>query len=139
MHSADTTTHTTILDYFPERIQGALEAYAAEIDLLPEALVQLGIGYFLEIADIAVAIDDEDLPGMSSEQGMLSCLPTSLREGIEQYSAEYEFPPEFVVEMAVTFLLDPDASSFDDCQVSVQKEQIGLLQHYREAHEEEAA
>jgi hypothetical protein len=139
MHSADTTTHKTILNYFPERIQNALEGYAAEIELPPEALVQLGIGYFLETADIAVAIDDEDSSSMSSDQDMLSCLPASLREGIEKYATEYEFPPEFVVEMAVTFLLDPDASSFDDCQVSVQKEQVGLLQNYREAHEAEAA
>lgn len=41
--------------------------------------------------------------------------------------------------MAVTFLLDLDASSFEDCQVGVQKEQVYLLQQYRKAHQPEAA
>lgn len=62
-----------------------------------------------------------------------------MQKGIEQYATEYEFPPEFVVEMAVTFLLDPDASSFEDCQVGVQREQVHLLQQYRENYQAKAA
>jgi hypothetical protein len=62
-----------------------------------------------------------------------------MQKGIEQYATEYEFPPEAVVELAVTFLLDPDASSFEDCQVGVQREQVHLLQQYRQDHQAEAA
>jgi hypothetical protein len=46
MQTADSTTKATLLSYFPERIQIALSHYAAELNLPPETLVQLGIGYF---------------------------------------------------------------------------------------------
>jgi len=54
-------------------------------------------------------------------------------------TAEVEFPPESVVKLAVTFLLDPDAISFEGCQVGVQREQVYLLQQYRKAHQAKAA
>lgn len=139
MQTANSITEATILNYFPERIQAALKAYAAEVDLSPETVVELAIGYFLESADINVAPEDQDELNMPSKQNVLSHLPLSLQKGIDQYATEYEFPTEFVVELAVTFLLDPDASSFEDCQVGVQREQVCLLQQYRQVHQSEAA
>lgn len=139
MQTADSTTKATLLSYFPERIQAALRAYAAEINLSPEAVVQFAIGYFLESADINVSPDGQESFDVAFSQGLLSHLPSSIQKGIEQYTAEYEFPSDFVVEMAVTFLLDPDASSFEDCQVGIQREQISLLQQYRKNHQAEAA
>lgn len=139
MQIADSTTKATILSYFPERIQSALKAYAFEIDLSPETVVQLAIGYFLESADINLDLNDQDAPSGLSNHGVLAHLPCSIQKGIDQYATDYEFPPEFVVEMAVTFLLDPDASSFEDCRVGVQQEQVYLLQQYRNVHQSEAA
>lgn len=46
MQMADSTTKATVLSYFPERIQVALKAYASEIDLSPEAVVQLASATF---------------------------------------------------------------------------------------------
>ncbi|MBD2023797.1 hypothetical protein [Leptolyngbya sp. FACHB-711] len=139
MQTADSTQKATLLSYFPERIQAALKAYAAEVALSPEAVVELAIGYFLESADINVDTGDQDAPSIPSHQTVLAHLPLPLQKGIEQYAAEIEFPPEAVVELAVTFLLDPDATSFEDCQIGVQREQVYLLQQYREAHQAEAA
>lgn len=139
MQTADSTTRATILGYFPEKIQVALRAYADEIYLSVESLVKLAIGYFLESAEIQVDMNDQDPLDVLPDQGMLSYLPHLMQKGIDEYATEYEFPPEFVVEMAVTFLLDPDASSFDDCQVNVHLEQVYLLQEYRKTHQAEAA
>ncbi|MBD1853187.1 hypothetical protein H6F87_24905 [Cyanobacteria bacterium FACHB-502] len=139
MQTADSTQKATLLSYFPERIQAALKAYAVEVDLSPEAVVQLAIGYFLESADIDIDTDDQDTPGVLPHQTVLAQLPLALQKGIEQYAAEVEFPPESVVELAVTFLLDPDATSFEDCQIGVQREQVYMLQQYRKAHQAAAA
>lgn len=139
MQTADSTAKATILSYFPERIQNALRAYGSEINLSPEAVVKAAIGYFLESADIAINSNVQDSLNGSSSQGILSHLPSSIQKGIEQYASAYEFPPEFVVELAVTFLLDPDACSFEDCQVGVQREQVYLLQQYHKEHQVQAA
>ena len=139
MQTADSTTKATILSYFPERIQAALRAYAAEMNLLPESMVQLALGYFLESAEIGVGMNDQDLPDVLPNQNILARLPNLMQKGIDQYATEYEFPPEFVVDMAVTFLLDPDASNFEDCQVGIQKEQVHLLQRYHRNRQDEAA
>jgi hypothetical protein len=116
MPTADSTTKAKLLSYFPERIQAVLSAYASEINLPPETLVQLGIGYFLKSAEISAGMNEPDLPDSPPNQGVLTHLPILMQKGIEQYTAENEFPPEFVAELAVTFLLDPDASSFENCQ-----------------------
>lgn len=100
--------------------------------------MQLVISYLLESADISVGIDDQDLLNVSSKQGLLVLLPLSLQKGVEQHMIEYEFPLAFVAEMAVAFLLDPDTSSFEDCQIGVQTDRVCLQQH-REAHQSEAA
>lgn len=143
MQTADSTTTSTILSHFPERIQAALRAYGAEINLPPEAVVQLAIGYFLESADIAPGLSNQDSPnGTASPDAnseILTHLSSPMQKGIGQYATEYEFPPEFVIELAVTFLLDPEASSFEDCQVGVQREQVYLLQQYSKHHQAEAA
>ena len=139
MQTADSTTKATLLSYFPQRIQAALGIYASEINLSPEILVQLGIGSFLESAEISADMNDQNLPDGLTNQGILAHLPNSMQKGIEQYAAEYEFPPESVVELAVTFLLDPDASSFEDCCVDVGREQIHLFQQYRSDRKAEAA
>ena len=139
MQTADSTTKATLLSYFPQRIQAALSAYASELNLSPETLVQLGIGSFLESAEISVGMNDQDLPDELMSQGILAHLSNSMQKGVGQYAAEYEFPPESVVELAVTFLLDPDASSFEDCQVDIRREQAHLLQQYRSDRKAEAA
>lgn len=139
MQTADLTTNAKILSYFPEHIQAALRAYGSEINRSPQSVVQLAICYFLESADITVASNDQDSPNGLPGQSILVHLPNSMQKGIEHYAAEYEFPPEFVVELAVTFLLDPNASSFEDCQVNVQREQVHLLQQYLNDQRSEAA
>ena len=139
MQTADLTTKATLISYFPERIQAALSAYASELNLSPETLVQLGIGSFLESAEISAGVNEQDLPDDLTNQGILAHLPSSMQKGIEQYAAEYEFPPESVVELAVTFLLDPDASSFEDCHIDIGREQTQLLQQYYGDRKAEAA
>lgn len=139
MQTADSTTNSTLLSYFPERIQAAIRAYGAEVSLSPEAVVQFAIGYFLESADIKVGPNGQEAPNSHPNQGILAYLPNSLQKGIEQYATEYEFPADYVVELAVTFILDPDASGFEDCQVGVQREQVYLLQQYRENSQAQAA
>ncbi|MBD1866740.1 hypothetical protein H6F95_05350 [Cyanobacteria bacterium FACHB-471] len=141
---ANSTTKAILLSHFPERIQAALKAYASEVNLSPDTTVQLAIAFFLESADIELEPADtntnsEDSPKAPPNQGVLAYLPFPLQRGIQQYATEAGFPPEFVVEMAVTFLLDPDASNFEDCQVGVQREQVYLLQQYREARQVKAA
>ena len=86
MQTADSTTKATLLSYFPERIQAALSAYASEINLSPETLVQLGIGSFLESAEISAGMNDQDLPDYLTSQGILAHLPNSMQKGIEQYA-----------------------------------------------------
>lgn len=139
MQTADSTTKATLLDYFPERIQAALRAYGDEVELPPESVVQIAINYFLELADIKIGVKNQTPSNILPNQNVLAHLPDSMQKGIEQYATEYEFPPEFVVEMAVTFLLDPDASSFEDCQVGIQREQVHLLWQYRESYQAKAA
>lgn len=137
MQTADPTTKATLLSYFPERIQIALRHYAAALNLPLEILVHLGISYFLESADIDAGVNDQALP--EPHQGILAYFPKAMQKGIEQYATEYDFPPDAVVELVVTFLLDPDASSFEDCQVGVRREQVHLLQQYRQNHQVKAA
>jgi hypothetical protein len=137
MQTADATIKATLLSYFPERVQIALNNYAAELNLPPDSLVQLGISYFLESADIDAGMHDQALS--ASHQDILAHFPKVMQKGIEQYATEYEFPPEAVVELAVTFLLDPDASGFEDCQIGIQREQVHLLQQYRQNHRAEVA
>lgn len=139
MQTTNATNQVTLLGYLPKHIQSALQAYGVETNLAPESVVKLAIRYFLESASISVSLDDQDPVGMSPNQNILAHLPHSIQQGIEQYAIEYEFPPEFVVELAITFLLDPDASSFEDCQVSVQREQVYLIRQYRNDHQAEAA
>lgn len=139
MQTADSTTKATLISYFPEKIQAALSGYATEINLSPENVVQLGIGYFLESAEINVVTNDQTPPDDVLSQGILIHLSNSMQKGIKQYAAEYDFSPESVIELAVTFLLDPDASSFEDCQVSIRREQTRLLQQYRSDLNVEAA
>lgn len=143
MQTANSTTETALLSYFPERIQAALKAYGTETNLSPESVVQSAISYFLESADVHVGMTDQTVPNIAPDtlpcQNILAHLPNSMQKGIEQYAAECEFPPEFVVELAVTFLLDPDASSFEDCWSGVQKAQVHLLQQYRKSHSANAA
>ncbi len=86
-----------------------------------------------------MGLEDKDPTDVPLNQSILAHLPHSIQQGIKQYATEYEFPPEFVVELAITFLLDPDASSFEDCQVGVQREQVYLLRQYRDDHYTEAA
>lgn len=139
MQTTNATNQVTLLGYLPERIQSALQAYGVETNLAPESVVKLAIRYFLESASISVSLDDKDPVDVSPNQNILAQLPHSIQQGIEQYATKYEFPPEFVVELAITFLLDPDASSFEDCQVGVQREQVYLLRQYRNDHQAEAA
>ncbi|MBW4651657.1 MAG: hypothetical protein KME20_01125 [Kaiparowitsia implicata GSE-PSE-MK54-09C] len=142
MQTADLTTQATLLSYFPERVQAALQAYASAGDLAPETVVHLAIAYLLETADVELKPADSNTNGPGApvgEQSILTYLPLPLQRGIEQYATEAEFPPEFVVELAVTFLLDPDASSFEDCQVSVQKKQVYWLQQYCALQQAKAA
>ncbi|MBM0744875.1 hypothetical protein JOY44_25485 (plasmid) [Phormidium sp. CLA17] len=139
MQTTDSINQVTLLGYLPERIQSALQAYGVEMNLAPESVVKLAIRYFLESASISVGLDDKDPVDMSPNQNIPARLPHSIQQGIEQYAIEYEFPPEFVVELAITFLLDPDASSFEDCQVGVQREQVYLLRQYQNDHQAEAA
>ena len=84
-------------------------------------------------------MNDQDLPDYLMSQGILAHLSNSMQKGIEQYATEYKFPPESVVELAITFLLDPDASSFEDCCVDIGREQTHLLQQYRSDRKAEAA
>lgn len=138
MQTTDSIT-TTILNHFPERIQVALRAYGTEVNLLPEMVVQFAIAYFLDSADIEPGSSDQAVQSTSHPSSWLTHLPGSLQPGIEQYAKDYGCPPEFVVELAVTFFLDPDASSFADCQVGVQREQVHLLQQYRHDRQAKAA
>lgn len=139
MQTTDSINQVTLLGYLPERIQSAFQAYEVETNLAPESVVKLAIRYFLESASINVGLDDKDPTDVPTNQGILTHLPHSVQQGIKQYATEYELPPEFVVELAITFLLDPDASSFEDCQVGVQREQVYLLRQYRDDNHAEAA
>jgi hypothetical protein len=89
MQTADSTTKATLLSYFPERIQIALSHYAAELNLPPETLVQLGIGYFLEAADIDAGVNDQALP--EPHQGILAHFPKRCKKALNSMRLSMSF------------------------------------------------
>jgi hypothetical protein len=97
-------------------------------------IVKAAIDYFLESAEINVCSNDlaasDSFSDLLPHQNVVAHLPASLQKAIQQHATQYDFPPEFVVEMAITFLLDPDASSFEDCQTGIQREQVYWLQNF---------
>ncbi|NER24362.1 MAG: hypothetical protein F6J86_40920 [Symploca sp. SIO1B1] len=68
-----------------------------------------------------------DRHNQNASGSILDELPAALRIEIENYAAEDELPPEFVVELAIAHFLDPDSMTFDDCQTGLQQDQLALL------------
>lgn len=127
MVASNLNTQIRLFESLPHRIQSALVAYANAAQLSPAAVVEAALALFLEL-------DDRSRQGMQSafiEGSILAELPGSMQAAIAHYAQANEMPPEFVLELAIVHSLDPDAVTFDDCQVGVQREQVALLkQHY---------
>jgi len=114
-------TQSRLFDWLPERIQGAITSYAAAAAAPPLAVIEYAVSSFL-------ALDTESTQAAPGEPVvLLSELPVALQNRLGQYATFYEMPVEFVVELAIAFFLDPDAMTFDDCQVGVRQEQVERL------------
>ncbi len=123
MTTSDLNTQIRIFDSLPRRVQSAVVAYANAAKLPPAAVIEFMLTHFLELE---ARLPDEQRSSVE-DSSMLSELPFFIQTAIAQYADENEMPPEFVVELAIAHFLDPDAVTFDDCQVGVQREQVELL------------
>lgn len=126
MVASNLNTQIRLFESLPHRIQSAIVAYANAAQLSPAVVVEAALTLFLEL-------DNSFKQGTQSavtEGSILTELPGSMQAAIVHYAETNEMPPEFVLELAIAHFLDPDAVTFDDCQVGVQREQVELLKQY---------
>lgn len=126
MVASHLNTQIRLFESLPQRIQSALVAYANAAKLSPAAVVEAALALFLELERNS----DQEPPSAIEESSILAELPIATQTAIAHYATANEMPPEFVLELAIAHFLDPDAVTFDDCQVGVQREQIELLKRY---------
>ncbi|WP_088889982.1 hypothetical protein [Leptolyngbya ohadii] len=131
MPTSSSNIQPRIFDFLPEPVQVAIAAYADVTKLSPNWVIQFAIAHFLELEQAPA-----DTQQNNSETGtILDDLPLSLQHEIKSYAAEQEVPPEFVVELAIAHFLDPDSVTFDDCQMSLQRDRVELLQQQKQAQQ----
>jgi len=123
MPISNADTESQIFHSLPEKVQLAIRAYAESAGLSPDVVIVFAIAHFLELESIPW----QDSHNQNASGNILDQLPAALRIEIEQYAAEDELPPEFVVELAIAHFLDPDSMTFDDCQTGLQQDQLALL------------
>jgi hypothetical protein len=126
MVASNLNTQIRLFESLPHRIQSAIVAYANVAELSPAAVVEAALGLFLEPDSSTV----EASPTAMAEGSILAELPLSTQAAIAHYANANQMPPEFVLELAIAHFLDPDAVTFDDCQLGVQREQIQRLKQY---------
>jgi hypothetical protein len=124
-----------IFDSLPEAIRTAILTYAKESGLSPQAVIEFAMRRFLELD----SAPSEEAQMRIDEPGLLASLPPWLQSQARQYATNVEMPPEFVLELALVYLMDPDAVTFDDCRVQVQWETVEQLKQYRQAQAASAA
>lgn len=112
-----------IFDSLPQKIQSAIAAYAESAELSPDVIITFAIAHFLELESIPL----QEGHNHTESGSILNDLPASLQKEIENYAAENDMPPEFVVELAIAHFLDPDSMTFDDCQTGLQRDRLELL------------
>lgn len=118
---------SSLLDWLPGHIQEAIASYGAATDISPLAVIEYAVSAFL-------ALDTESTQAAPGEPvTLLAELPIPLQNRLSQYALLYGMPVEFVVELAIAFFLDPDAMTFDDCQIGVRQEQVESLKLNRDA------
>jgi len=127
MLAQNLATQLRLFDSLPRRIQLAIVGYANATQLSPATVIKYALTHFLDFksqaTDAAVSCAEDD--------SLLSELPPALQIATGQYATENEMPPDFVVELAIAHFLDPDSMTFDDCQISVQRDQVERLkQHF---------
>lgn len=123
MSISNPNTKSQIFNSLPQKVQSAIVAYAESAELSPDLVITFAIAHFLELESIPVY----DTQSHTESSSILDDLPTSLKTEIENYAAEDDMPPEFVVELAIAHFLDPDSMTFDDCQTGLQQDRLELL------------
>jgi predicted transcriptional regulator len=116
-------TQIRLFDSLPRSVQSAIVGYANAAMLPPSAVVEFAIAHFLELSPES----SSERVAVVEEGSILSELPSYIQVGIEQYAMESDMPPEFVVELAIAHFLDPDSVTFDDCQMSIQRDRVEQL------------
>jgi|SRR6476646_10066640 len=128
-------TQIRLFDSLPRQVQSAIVGYANAAKLPPYAVIEFAIAQFLELHSESLG----EQPKSIRDGSILTELPLFLQSGIERYTIENEIPSEFVVELAISHFLDPDSVTFDDCQISVQRNRIEELRLYWSNQEKTAA
>jgi len=126
-----------LLQSLPQPVQETLVAYGKATNLSPQAVVEFAIIHFLDLEDHL----PEDYPQQQNgDDSVLAGLPSFLRHQVEAYAqADPQMPPEFVIELALVFLQDPDAITFDECYPGLRRGAVELLQAYRSKYQAHAA
>ena len=122
----DAKPQSRILDSCPEQVKSVVLTYAHEAGLSSHVVVQLMMAQFLELD----AFELEHPQNLIDDISLLSELPTVLQTHIRHYAEEVEMPPEFVIALAITHFIDPDAVTFDDCQLSINHVALNWLKRF---------
>ncbi|GAB4205272.1 MAG: hypothetical protein Fur006_61190 [Coleofasciculaceae cyanobacterium] len=116
-------SNSQIFNSLPEKVQSAIAAYAESAELSPDVVIKFAIAHFLELESIPL----HEGHSHTESGSILDDLPASLGTEIENYAAEDNMPPEFIVELAIAHFLDPDSMTFNDCQTELQRDRLELL------------
>ncbi|MEO1149070.1 MAG: hypothetical protein AAFY26_26285 [Cyanobacteria bacterium J06638_22] len=118
-----------LLSSFPQKVQESIHAYSEAAGVSPQTVIEYAIIHFLDIEE-QLPVDYRQHYGESKTA--LGGLPVFLRDHIEAYAQrDPDMPPEFVVELALVFLHDPDAATFEEWYPGVLREGVERLQAYR--------
>jgi len=115
------------LAWLPQSIRSTIATYADAADLPPQSVVEFAIASFLQLDT-----DSTQVEALAEPSDRLADLPTHLQNRLHQYAEFYDMPIEFVVELAIAFFIDPDAVTFDDCQVGIRRNQVEQLKLNRD-------
>jgi len=124
MPTSHSTSQYQVVNQLPVEIQAVLAAYADAVNISTQEVVEIIVASFLE-----TDTDSQQVEVSETNSTLPADLPPAMQIRIQQYAQFYEVPPEFVLELAISHFLDPDSVTFDDCQVTIQREQTEWLQH----------
>lgn len=124
MPTSHSTSQYQVVNQLPLEIQAVLAAYADAVNISTQEVVEIIVASFLE-----TDTDSQQVEVSETNSAIPADLPPAMQIRIQQYAQFYEVPPEFVLELAIAHFLDPDSVTFDDCQVTIQREQTEWLQH----------
>lgn len=137
MSATNRPEESRLLASFPSQVRESVQAYSEAAGVSPQMVIEYALIHFL---DIEAQLPDDYRQHYSESETVLGELPVFLRAQVEAYAQrDPDMPPEFVVELALVLLHDPDAVTFEEWYPGIRREGVELLQAYRRRQQVAAA